>query len=161
MWENQKCIFVHANSAAAVSIESIFATKRTICILCTSDVQCSREQSFIDFNKCCSCETTLQITCEFVSVTTQNVRGLTAILAGFRKRDTYLKEHLEQIQLCSFLSRKTWYEADRELVMKPTREQKFKYIQIQNTSASYSYLWTATWSSVHTWLSYFCVFICH
>ncbi len=38
------CIFVHANSAAAVSIESIFATKRTICILCTSDVQCSREQ---------------------------------------------------------------------------------------------------------------------
>lgn len=55
------CIFVHANSAAAVSIESIFATKRTICILCTSDVQRSREQSIIDFNKCCSCETTLRI----------------------------------------------------------------------------------------------------
>lgn len=52
------CIFVHANSAAAVSIESIFATKSTICILCTSDVQCSREQGIIDFNKCCSCETT-------------------------------------------------------------------------------------------------------
>lgn len=52
------CIFVHANSAAAVSIESIFATKRTICILCTSDVQLSREQNIIDFNKCCSCETT-------------------------------------------------------------------------------------------------------
>lgn len=33
--ENQMCIFVHANSAAAVSIESIFAIKRTICILCT------------------------------------------------------------------------------------------------------------------------------
>lgn len=56
VWQNQMCIFVHANSAAAVSIESIFATKCTICILCTSDVWCSREQNVIDFNKCCSCE---------------------------------------------------------------------------------------------------------
>lgn len=42
-------------------IEIIFATKCTICILCTSDVQCSQEQYIIDFNKCCSCESTLQI----------------------------------------------------------------------------------------------------
>lgn len=55
------CIFVHANSAAAVSIESIFATKCTICILCTFDVLCSREQNIFDFNKCRSCETTLQM----------------------------------------------------------------------------------------------------
>lgn len=36
--KHQMCIFVHANSAAAVWIESIFATKCTICKLCSSDV---------------------------------------------------------------------------------------------------------------------------
>lgn len=79
VWENQRCIFVHANSAAAVSIESIFATKCTICILCTSDVQRSREQNIIDFNKCCSCETTLQIKLIFLP--------LLAILQGYRGGD--------------------------------------------------------------------------
>lgn len=69
------CIFVHANSAAAVSIESIFATKCTICILCTFDVQCSQEQNIIDFNKCCSCETTLQFKLKlFFGVATRSMK---------------------------------------------------------------------------------------
>lgn len=86
------CIFVHANSAAAVSIESIFATKRTICILCTSDVQRSREQNIIDFNKCCSCETTLRIKLIFFLLVRLLCRETGEEIRSIVKAETQIKD---------------------------------------------------------------------
>lgn len=46
-----KCVFLYM-PILLLSIESIFATKCNTCILCTSDVWCSREQNIPDLNKC-------------------------------------------------------------------------------------------------------------